>query len=236
MANDRPKLVFLGCSAPYFRNKPTNTMLKSAVFALAALVTLPAHDPLTELTIGAPMPAAEVVMKDVVGGERTLASLNGGNGVLVIFSCNTCPFVVGSDGSAGWEGRYPELAALCERSKLGFALVNSNTAKRDAGDSFTDMQLHYKEKGYQGHYLLDEENVVADAFAARTTPHVFLFNKELKLVYKGAIDDNVDDPKAVTKHYLKDAIAALVEGKAVEPAVTKNLGCSIKRRPVEHKH
>ena len=211
-------------------------LFKTALLALAALVAIPAHDPLTDLVIGAPMPSADVVMKDVVGGERTLASLNGANGLLVIFSCNTCPFVVGSEGSAGWEGRYPELATLCERSKVGFALVNSNTAKRDAGDSFTDMQLHYKEKGYQGHYLLDEENVVADAFAARTTPHVFLFNKDLKLIYKGAIDDNVDDPKAVTKPYLKDAIAALVGGKAAEPAVTKNLGCSIKRRPVEHKH
>jgi hypothetical protein len=236
MANDRPKLVFLACSPDYFRNKPSNMMFKTALLALTALAAIPAHDPLTELAIGAPMPALDVRMKDVVGGERTLASLNGGNGVLVIFSCNTCPFVVGSDGSAGWEGRYPELAALCERSKIGFALVNSNTAKRDAGDGFTDMQLHYKEKDYQGHYLLDEENVVADAFAARTTPHVFLFNKDLKLVYKGAIDDNVDDPKAVTKHYLKDAILGLMDGKAIEPAVTKNLGCSIKRRPVEHKH
>ena len=118
----------------------------------------------------------------------------------------------------------------------GFALVNSNSAKRDAGDSFTDMQARYKEMRYKGHYLLDEGNAVADAFGARTTPHVFLFDKDLKLVYKGAIDDNVDDPKAVTKHHVKDAIEAMVAGRAPTTAITRNLGCSIKRRPVEHKH
>ena len=209
-------------------------MFKTALLALAALVAIPAHDPLTDLVIGAPMPSADVVMKDVVGGERTLASLNGANGLLVIFSCNTCPFVVGSEGSAGWEGRYPELAALCERSKVGFALVNSNTAKRDAGDSFTDMQLHYKEKGYQGHYLLDEENVVADAFAARTTPHVFLFDKDLKLVYKGAVDDRMEKAADVKQPFVRNAITNLAEGKPIDPAVTRNIGCSIKR--VEHTH
>lgn len=175
-------------------------------------------------------------MKDVMGGDRSLAKIKGEKGLLVIFSCNTCPFVVGSEGSAGWEGRYPELAALCAANGTGFALVNSNSAKRDAGDSFTDMQARYKEMRYKGHYLLDEGNAVADAFGARTTPHVFLFDKDLKLVYKGAIDDNVDDPKAVTKHHVKDAIEAMVAGRAPATAITRNLGCSIKRRPVEHKH
>lgn len=211
-------------------------ILKASLLALATAFVLPAHDPLTDLAIGAPMPAADKVMKDVIGGDRSLSAINAENGLLVIFSCNTCPFVVGSEGSAGWEGRYPELGNFCRTNKVGFALVNSNSNKRDAGDSFTDMQARYKTQNYNMHYLLDEDNVVADAFAARTTPHVFLFNKDLKLVYKGAIDDNVDDAKAVTKHYLNDAITALVAGKAVEPATTKNLGCSIKRKPVEHKH
>lgn len=211
-------------------------LLKASLLSLTGVIALAAHDPLTELVIGAPMPAADKVMKDVIGGERSLSAINGENGLLVIFSCNTCPFVVGGDGSAGWEGRYPDLAALCAKSKVGFALVNSNSNKREAGDGFMDMQRHYKEQNYRGHYLLDESNEVADAFAARTTPHVFLFNKDLKLVYKGAIDDNVDDAKAVTKHYLHDAINALIAGKPIDPATTKNLGCSIKRKPVDHVH
>jgi thioredoxin-related protein len=74
-------------------------------------------------------------------------------------------------------------------------LVNSNEAKRDQGDSFADMQARYKEKNYSGSYVLDAEHKVADAFGARTTPHVFLFDKDMKLAYKGAIDDNVARPR-----------------------------------------
>lgn len=210
--------------------------MKAALLALAGTLAISAHEPLSELVIGAPMPAGDKMMKDVQGGDKSLSTIKGENGLLVVFSCNTCPFVVGSEGSAGWEGRYPELGTFCRANKVGFALVNSNSAKRDAGDSFSDMQMHYKMHGYNTHYMLDENNEVADAFAARTTPHVFLFDKNLKLVYKGAIDDNVDDPKAVTKHYLNDAINALVAGKPIDPATTKNLGCSIKRAVVEGTH
>lgn len=210
-------------------------LLKSALVSLATVVLLPVHEALPDLVIGSALPMSAQSMKDVVGGEASLQSLSGENGLLVIFSCNTCPFVVGSEGSAGWEGRYPELGTLCAKSGIGFALVNSNAAKRENGDSYVDMQKHYKEQNYVGHYLLDENNAVADAFGARTTPHVFLFNKNMELVYKGAIDDNVDDAKAVTKHYLKDAIAANVNGKPADPATTKNLGCSIKRAAVTHK-
>lgn len=210
--------------------------LKTSLIAIAATLTLGTHDPMNELRIGDALPAGDVVMKDVIGGERSLSAINGEKGLLVVFSCNTCPFVVGTEGSAGWEGRYPDLGNFCRSNAIGFALVNSNSAKREAGDGFEDMRMHYKTQGYNTHYLLDEGNVVADAFAARTTPHVFLFDKDLKLVYKGAIDDNVDDPAAVTKHYLKDAIDALVAGRAIDPATTRNIGCSIKRKPVEHTH
>lgn len=204
-------------------------LLKALAIPATIAVALTGNDPSNELAIGAAMPAADHTMKDVVGKDATLQQLTGKNGLLVIFSCNTCPFVIGSEGSAGWEGRYPQLAELCRANNVGFALVNSNEAKRDQGDGFTDMQRHYKEHNYGGHYLLDVNSEVADAFNARTTPHVFLFDKDLKLVYKGAIDDNVDDPKAVTKHYLQDAIGAVVAGKPVDPAATRNLGCSIKR-------
>ncbi|MCB0765265.1 MAG: thioredoxin family protein, partial [Flavobacteriales bacterium] len=143
-------------------------------------------------------------------------------------------FVIGSEGSAGWEGRYPELAALSARMGVGMALVNSNAAKRDAGDGFADMQQRYKEKRYGGSYLLDTDHMVADAFGARTTPHVFLFDKDLKLVYKGAIDDNVADPAAVKEKWLQMALSKLAKGEPIDPATTRNTGCSIKRMP--HKH
>jgi thiol-disulfide isomerase/thioredoxin len=205
----------------------------ASVAAVALLAALP-HDPLPDLQIGAALPKADHRMKDVSGKEIALKELVGGKGVLVVFSCNTCPFVVGSEGSEGWEGRYPELGAFAQRYGVGVAFVNSNEAKRNDGDSYADMQARYKEKGYLGAYLLDKDHVVADAFGARTTPHVFLFDKDMKLVYKGAIDDNVAKAAEVKERWLHNAIERLAEGKAIEPTMTRNIGCSIKRMP--HKH
>ncbi len=208
-------------------------LLKIVSVAAASLLAVSMHE-LPDLKIGDAAPAADVKMKDVSGSAKSLKELAGKNGLLVVFSCNTCPFVVGSEGSEGWEGRYPELMAFSARHGVGTAFVNSNEAKRNDGDGFADMQARYKEKKFSGAYLLDEGHKVADAYGARTTPHVFLFNKELKLVYKGAIDDNVASASAVKEHWLQNAIGNLAEGKAIEPATTRNIGCSIKRMPHAH--
>lgn len=211
-------------------------MLLNPLFLIPTLmITAPMHDvALPDLKIGDALPASDVKMMDVSNKEVTLAGLKQENGLLVIFSCNTCPFVVGGEGSEGWEGRYPALGDYCRQNKIGMVLVNSNEAKRDKGDSFTDMQNRHKQMGYTSSYVLDRDHTVADAFGARTTPHVFLFSKDLKLSYKGAIDDNVGSATAVTQHWLKDAMAAQVAGKAIDPPITRNMGCSIKR--VQHAH
>ena len=110
------------------------------------------------------------------------------------------------------------------------ALINSNEAKRDKGDDRKSMQDRAKSKGFDRcKYLLDVNSQLANAFFARTTPHVYLFDADLKLVYKGAIDDNVDDAKAVKEHYLNDAIEQLAVGKKSKTPETKPVGCSIKR-------
>lgn len=208
-------------------------LIKIASLAALGLFAVAAHE-LPDLQIGHALPAADVKMKDVSGSSQSLKEVASTNGLLVIFSCNTCPFVVGSEGSEGWEGRYPELMAYSKRFGVGVALVNSNEAKRGEGDSFADMQARYKEHKYNSAYLLDEGHKVADAFGARTTPHVFLFDKNMKLVYKGAIDDNVANPALVKEHWLRNAIDNMASGKPVDPATTRNIGCSIKR--VAHTH
>jgi protein-disulfide isomerase len=83
---------------------------------------------------------------------------------------------------------------------------------------------------YETTYLLDENNKLADAFGASTTPHIFLFNQDLKLVYKGAIDDNVDSKKLVKSKWLSDALKNLGAKKEINPSTTRNSGCSIKRK------
>jgi hypothetical protein len=211
-------------------------LLKITALLALGMITVAAHDPLPDLQIGTMAPKAELKMKDVSGKELSLKEIAGRNGLLVIFSCNTCPFVVGSDGSEGWEGRYPELAAYSQRYGVGVVFVNSNEAKRDKGDSFADMQARYKEKKYSGAYVLDEKSVLADAFGARTTPHVFLFDKNMKLAYKGAIDDNVGSAAAVKERWLHNAIDKVAQGMAADPATTRNTGCSIKRVAVDHAH
>ncbi|MCB9171252.1 MAG: thioredoxin family protein [Flavobacteriales bacterium] len=195
--------------------------------AVVLLTTLSGELP--DLKIGDAMPLPTHMLLDVSGKEISLDQVTRSNGTLVIFSCNTCPFVIGSEGSEGWEGRYPELGEFCHANDVGFVLVNSNEAKREKGDGFEDMQLHYKEHGYNQYYVLDKGSMLADAFGARTTPHVFLFDKNGKLAYKGAIDDNVESAREVTKPYLHDAITAMVNGRAIDPSSTRNIGCSIKR-------
>lgn len=185
--------------------------------------------------IGDKAPMTDEKMKDVSGKELSLNDIKKEKGLLVIFSCNTCPFVIGGMGdSEGWEGRYNEVFENATQNGIGMVLVNSNEAKREKGDSFSDMQNRAKEKGLKSPYVIDVEHKLADAFGARTTPHVYLFDANLKLVYKGAIDDNVNNSKEVKEPYLKTAMTQLNEGKKIDPSTTKNIGCSIKR--VEHSH
>ena len=77
--------------------------------------------------------------------------------------------------------------------------------------------------------LLDENHEIADAFGARTTPHVFLFDRDAKLAYRGLIDDNGENKNEVSNHYLADAMNSMVAGQAINPNTTKSVGCSIKR-------
>ncbi|MDQ3100926.1 MAG: redoxin family protein, partial [Bacteroidota bacterium] len=175
-----------------------------------------------------------VPMMDISGKTITLKDVAAEKGLLVIFTSNQCPFVIGSDGSEGWDGRYAELAEFSKKMGVGMALVNSNHANREKGESLENMKARYNDKKFGGYYLLDENNVIADAFAARTTPHVFLFDKDMKLVYKGAIDDNVASASAVKEHWLKNAITNMNEGKEIHPGTTRNIGCSIKRGSHAH--
>ncbi len=192
---------------------------------LAFLVIVGPHFfELEQLNIGDKAPKTELKMMSIDGSSVSLKDLKAENGLCVIFSCNTCPWVI------AWEDRYNELYKECTNAGIGFVLVNSNEAKRSGDDSMEAMKQHAKESGYFDFaYVVDEDNVLADAFGATKTPDVFLFNGKMELVYKGAIDDNSKDKSAVAEPYLKNAVQALSAGKSIDPAETKALGCSIKR-------
>lgn len=176
-----------------------------------------------ELSIGAKIPKADKKMADVSGKEISIADAKTAKGVLVLFSCNTCPYVKLS------EKRIKEFTDLCKSKGIGAIIINSNEAQRSEEDSFDEMKKYYASQGLQCPYVVDAKSEVADAFGATRTPQCFLFDGNDELVYKGAIDDNVKDAAAVKQFYLKDAILAVASGSKPATPATKSIGCTIKR-------
>jgi len=175
------------------------------------------------LNIGQKMPMQDEKIFDISEQSMTLNENLKSNGILVVFTSNSCPFVI------MWEDRYKLLEKKCMNNGLGMIYINSNQAKRDADDSVEKMRNHSKKMGYTIPYLIDENSKLANAFGAKTTPHIFLFNSEKRLAYKGAIDDNYKSINNVTKNYLLDAIEEVSNQKSVSINDTKAVGCSIKR-------
>lgn len=175
------------------------------------------------LPIGSKLPKADVSMTDISGKTVTLQSAMQENGLLVMFSCNTCPVVVNN------ESRTVGISKFALENKVGVILVNPNEAIRDKGESLDDMKAYAKKVGYSWYYSLDKDHVLADAFGATKTPECFLFNKEGVLVYTGAIDDNPNDAESVNRIHLQEAIKELVNGKDVSVTKSRSIGCSIKR-------
>jgi hypothetical protein len=141
-----------------------------------------------------------------------------------MFSCNTCPYVIKN------QQRTVDIANYAQQNNVGIIILNSNEAQRDDDDSYEAMKTYAKEQGYKWHYVLDKNNELADAFGANRTPESFLFNKDLKLVYHGAIDDNPSDADNVKRHHLKEAINEMVAGKEISHKESRSVGCTIKRK------
>ncbi|MBN2731524.1 MAG: thioredoxin family protein [Balneolaceae bacterium] len=197
------------------------TVVALAIVGLLALA--PFKENLREeLKIGAKAPMLETPVKDVSGKMITMKEVAGENGLLVNFSCNTCPWV------KRWEDRYNPIAELARENGIGVIALNPNTASRERGDSFEDMQQRAEQSNYSFYYALDEQSKIAEAFGASRTPHIYLFNSDMELVYRGAIDDNARSAAEVEKPYLKNAIQELAAGKEITTKTSKSLGCTIK--------
>lgn len=175
------------------------------------------------LAIGSDLPKSDLKMQDVNGKMTSIKEAAKENGVLVMFSSNTCPYVVKN------QDRTRAIAAHAIKKNVGVIILNSNEAYRSKDDSFDAMKAYSNNQQYKWNYVVDKNHEIADAFGANRTPEVFLFNKNMKLVYHGAIDDNPTDATAVNKEHLKIAINELTEGKQIAVTKTKSVGCNIKR-------
>lgn len=201
----------------------------TGISLLVSAISFAQNEEMKTLVIGQPVPMMDHKLEMTDGKSTDLASLGGEKGLLVVFSCNTCPFVVGSENFEGWEKQYNDLNKFAIQHGYKMVLVNSNEAKRGDDDSPQAMQKRAREKEYSMPYVIDKNSQLADAFGARTTPHVFLLNNKTELVYMGAIDNKVDGKRSSDENYLKNAIEAASKGKEIELTSTPPRGCSIKR-------
>jgi peroxiredoxin len=175
-----------------------------------------------ELSLGSEIPLADTKLQDISGDYLTLNETLGEAGLLVIFSCNTCPWVI------RWNDRYVSITDQYKSKGINVIALNSNEAYRDGDESLKAMQKFAKKNDYNFPYVVDSDSKLARAFGATRTPHIYLFNADGKLVYRGAIDDNARNAKAVKEPYLATAIDQMLTGKEITNTSTKALGCTIK--------
>lgn len=157
--------------------------------------------------------------------EYSLDSFAGSEALLVIFSCNHCPYV------KAYEDRIIDIQQDYKEKGLQVVAINSNDAENYPEDSFEEMQKRSDERGFNFPYLYDKTQETARAYGATHTPQLFLFDKERKLVYYGKIDDNWQEPDQVRTTYLRDALDELLAGREISVPETFAIGCTIKWKP-----
>jgi peroxiredoxin len=172
-----------------------------------------------KLRAGAPAPPFDLPGTD--GGRHSLASFAAKPVLVVIFSCNHCPYV------QAFEDRMVAVQRDYAPRGVQLVAINSNDERDYPDDSFPHMVERAKAKGYNFPYLRDESQQVADAYGAVCTPHALAFDRDRRLRYQGRIEDGRDAAQT-TRRDLREALDDLLAGKAVRVPETPAFGCSIK--------
>jgi peroxiredoxin len=196
-------------------------LFSSLTFALA-LLALPAGA--ADLEVGAKAPEFKS-LEGVDGKKQSLEDFKAAKVLVVCFHCNECP--VASD----YQDRYIEFVKKYEGQGVAFVAVNCDIVETDF-ENLTKMKQRAEEKKYNFPYLIDLTGKLADDYTAKATPHLFVFDTDRKLQYSGAFDDK-QKPDKVSKHYVADAVDALLAGKKPSVTKTKTFGCAIRNKPEE---
>ena len=163
----------------------------------------------------------------VDGGTHALDDYADAKALAVVWSCNHCPYVI------AWEDRLNAIAREYRERGVRVVAINSNDWATHPGDSFEAMQERAAAKGFVFDYLQDEDQLVAGAYGPERTPEVFLFDEGRRLVYHGAIDDSREEEN-VDRRWFREALDAVLAGRAPDVAETAAVGCSVKWRAATH--
>jgi hypothetical protein len=182
------------------------------------------------LPLGSIAPSFQL-LEPATGLERRSQELDHQDVFAVYFICNHCPH------SLAWEDRLIEIARDFS-DRVSSVFINPTDPRRRLPDDRlafpedvpAEVAARAREKQFPAPVLVDPDQTVADRYTAVRTPHAFVFTRTGGLVYRGTIDDNEEDPDAVTTHYLRDALTAACAGRPVAAPQTAVLGCGIKRR------
>ncbi len=168
--------------------------------------------------------ATDFRLKNVDNKMVSLADFKDAKGFIVIFTCNHCPY------AKAYEDRIIALNKKFEPKGYPVIAIQPNDPEKIPEDSFENMQIRARKKGYTFPYLMDEGQKITLQYGAQRTPHVFVLKKEnqgLVVKYIGAIDNNYADASKVTEKYVDNAVEALIAGTTPNPDFTKAIGCRI---------
>ncbi len=157
--------------------------------------------------------------------EHGLADYKKAKLIVLVFTCNHCPVAV------AYEDRLVALQKDYKAKGVQVVAVNVNNIPDDRLDA---MKTRAKDKGFNFPYIYDSSQKMGHDYGATVTPHVFVLDKDRKVVYMGAVDES-QNAKRAKNHYLRDALDALLEGKEPPKTVTQQFGCTIKYESKEEK-
>ena len=175
------------------------------------------------MTLALGMEAPGFDLPGVDGQNHSLDSYAEAKALVLVQSCNHCPYV------QAWEGRLTAIAGDYADRGVRVVAVSSNDVESHPEDSFDEMKARSSAQGFTFDYLYDEPQALARALGSERTPEVFVFDGERRLVYHGAIDDDRNET-AVQQHHLRDALDAVLSGQEPPVRDTPAVGCSMKWR------